>query len=153
MIYMYVKPSEAVDLLLTACQRDPFQMQNYLATESTDLAEKYELAGRSFKHLITRLDALLMVLKSCRSRTCRKPWESLHPRGKVATLSEALDPKFDAFYNEQPKVSFSSCVMGHIVSEEGPQNVDMWPDSLAAVFAGGVEQQPLQDRGHWSWWT
>lgn len=100
-------------------------MQNLLANGYEFLAEHYKLVGRSFEHLVTRLDALLMVLKSCRGETCRTPWSVLHPDGAVSSLKEALSHEFDAFYKHQPKVGFTSCPMGHIVEEEGPQTVNV----------------------------
>lgn len=33
--------------------------------------------------LLNRLDALLLVLKSCTGRLCTNPWETLHPIGDV----------------------------------------------------------------------
>jgi arylsulfatase A-like enzyme len=44
--------------------------------------------------LVNRLDALLVVLKSCRAETCRDPWQVLHPYDDdVKTLDDALDAK------------------------------------------------------------
>lgn len=71
--------------------------------------------------LVARLDGLMMVMKSCKGSTCRRPWEVLHPQGDVRTLDEALDARFDAFYMAQPRVSFSQCEPGYIPAAEGPQ--------------------------------
>ncbi|EGP88164.1 uncharacterized protein MYCGRDRAFT_40096 [Zymoseptoria tritici IPO323] len=111
---------------------DPYQMQNYLDANSAELAENYEIADCSFAQLISRLDALLMVLKSCKAKSCQKPWSTLHPAGEVTSLKDALHPKFDGFYEQQSKVSFSSCAMGYIISEEGPQEVNVWNDGAHA---------------------
>lgn len=124
-------------------QRDPFQMQNLLDRDYESLSENYTLAHRPFKHLITRLDALLMVLKSCKAETCRKPWTVLHPDGSARNLKEALSAKYDAFYERQSKVAFNSCVMGHIVEEEGPQDVHVWHEDEWAMGPVGREQQIL----------
>ncbi|KAI8882863.1 alkaline phosphatase-like protein [Backusella circina FSU 941] len=44
--------------------------------------------------LVNRLDALLVVLKTCRAETCRDPWRVLHPNDEnVKTLADALDRK------------------------------------------------------------
>lgn len=107
-------------------------MQNYLDANSAELAENYEIADCSFAQLISRLDALLMVLKSCKAKSCQKPWSTLHPAGEVTSLKDALHPKFDGFYEQQSKVSFSSCAMGYIISEEGPQEVNVWNDGAHA---------------------
>jgi N-acetylglucosamine-6-sulfatase len=78
--------------------------------------------GHSIPALTARLDALLLVLKSCRASTCHDPWLALHPWGDVTSLPEALDPKFDDFYEkQQPKVAFSECELGYLVAAEGPQ--------------------------------
>jgi N-acetylglucosamine-6-sulfatase len=71
--------------------------------------------------LWSRLDALMMVMKSCKGQTCIEPWKGLHPNGDVRSLDDALDEKFDDFYREQRKVSFERCEAGYIVEAEGPQ--------------------------------
>jgi hypothetical protein len=51
-----------------------------------------------------------------------KPWETLHPEGRVHTLEDALSPRFDYFYEvEQTRVSFNRCEPGYIIDAEGPQ--------------------------------
>lgn len=129
-------------------------MHNYLAKESGHLASDYKLAGRPFKQIVSRLDSLLMVLKSCKAKSCHRPWSTLHPDGDVRTLKDALHTTFDVFYKEQPRVSFSSCQLGYLVAEEGPQDVNVWSE-------GDGSQQPLvaskqksfQYDGDWSLWT
>lgn len=82
----------------------------------------------------SRLDALLMVLKSCKARSCTHPWGEIHPGGEVQSLKEALNPEFDSFYATQPKIKFEECVSGYILGAEGPTNVnqlylkDGWAD-------------------------
>ena len=90
------------------------------------LTSDYEIFGRPFEHIVSRLDSLLMVLKSCKAQTCHNPWKALHPLGDIQILKEALDESYDAFYKDQPKVSFDSCEMGYIVDAEGPQHVNAW---------------------------
>ena len=71
--------------------------------------------------LISRLDALLLVLKTCRGNTCIQPWRVLHPDGEVSDLTDALREEYDFFYEqEQQKVSFSRCEKGYILDAEGP---------------------------------
>lgn len=67
----------------------------------------------------------MMVLKSCKGGTCVEPWKVLHPQGDVTSLSDALRVRFDAFYEEQVKVSFNRCELGYIIDAEGPQAVDV----------------------------
>ncbi|OAA80225.1 Arylsulfatase [Akanthomyces lecanii RCEF 1005] len=72
--------------------------------------------------LESRLDALLLVLKSCKAKTCIQPWTALHPGGKVNSLPDAMDPKYDEFYQKQQhRVSYNWCDKGYIVAAEGPQ--------------------------------
>ncbi|PVI05897.1 putative arylsulfatase [Periconia macrospinosa] len=93
---------------------DPGQMDNLWDTENDDCDFPPE-------RLQPRLDALLMVLKSCKGDVCVHPWKSIHPLGNVNTLKDAMSPEFDAFYASQPEVSFSECAMGYFPSAEGPQ--------------------------------
>jgi hypothetical protein len=80
-----------------------------------------EFYGRPKSQVIARLDALLMVLKSCKGEQCTKPWLSLHPGGKVQNLAQALHERLDGFYAKQPKVSYSDCKLGYLIPFEGPQ--------------------------------
>jgi N-acetylglucosamine-6-sulfatase len=66
-----------------------------------------------------------MVTKSCKGRTCTDPWSVIHPAGDVKTLREALDTRFDAFYETEVKerVRFERCELGYILASEGPQQV------------------------------
>lgn len=80
-----------------------------------------KLLGVTIKQLASRLDALLYVLKSCRGDSCRQPWHALMPNTTVNSLSDALDSSYNSFFSGVPKVSFSACEAGYIVSAEGPQ--------------------------------
>ncbi|KAB8268617.1 alkaline-phosphatase-like protein [Aspergillus minisclerotigenes] len=92
---------------------DPYQMNNlYNSTE--------KVLGVSMKKLEHRLDALTLVLKTCKAKTCQRPWEALHPDGKVKTLVDALDSKYDDFYSKQNRVKFNECSRGYIVTNEYP---------------------------------
>jgi N-acetylglucosamine-6-sulfatase len=86
----------------------------------------YKIANRELPQIIARLDALMLVLKSCEGDACRYPWRQLHPAGEVNSLADALDYGFDIFYTDQPKVSFSSCEDGYMISAEGPQNFSIY---------------------------
>lgn len=89
-----------------------------LATVSAPASEKFSL-----DRILPRLDALLMVLKTCTGRTCRHPWESLHPDGDVRNLREAMEGRFDGFYEGLEKVQFGKCERGYILGSEGPVDV------------------------------
>ena len=84
------------------------------------------LLGYPLTQVTARLDAVLMVLKSCKGQQCTMPWTILHPDGKVHNLRDALNPWYDGFYATQAKVSFSSCELGYILAAEGPQEVHVY---------------------------
>ncbi|KAK4499656.1 hypothetical protein PRZ48_010174 [Zasmidium cellare] len=132
-------------------KRDPNQLDNLFEEKNFHLAEEFSIAGRPFKQIHDRIDSLLLVLKSCKGKSCHSPWSVLHPDDAAGSLKDALRPKFDAFYKEQPKVSFSSCQLGYLKSEEGPQDANVW-DNFQYAKPGG-KQVPFQYEGHWSWWT
>lgn len=75
------------------------------------------------ERLIGRLDALMMVLKSCKGDDCARPWGAIHPRGGVRSLADAMNPLFDKFYEEAVRVRFDRCEAGYIIDAEGPQTI------------------------------
>lgn len=101
----------------------------------------------------------MMVLKSCKGRTCVEPWRELHPSGDVNSLLESLKPEFDVFYQDQPKVSFSDCKVAYFPEFEGPMEVNKfkkdaeeawwWPKELKRDVSNGDNKY----RGRWSHWT
>lgn len=87
---------------------------------NSDLGQDRTSSAHSLGHLLPRLDALLMVLKTCTGRICTHPWETLHPLKDVNNLSDALDKKFDHFYEEKvERVEFEKCEKGYILESEG----------------------------------
>ncbi|KAK4186296.1 alkaline-phosphatase-like protein [Podospora australis] len=116
---------------------DPYQINNLLHESAKPPAT---LLGVPFNKVISRLDALLFVLKSCKGQTCIRPWQALHPAGNVLNLHDALGARFDVFYEQQQKkVSFNRCELGYIVDAEGPQF-----ETEGLVYRHGVR---------WSEWT
>ncbi|KAJ5403489.1 arylsulfatase [Penicillium cosmopolitanum] len=111
---------------------DPYELNNLYVTSDSpgNLNEGREILGVSLAKVIHRLDALLLVLKSCQGQTCIRPWDVLHPEGKVETIVDALDAKYDEFYNVQSKVSFSRCEFGYILDAEGPQTALTYRDGI-----------------------
>lgn len=80
------------------------------------------LDGVPLRKMVSRLDSLLFVLKSCRAETCIRPWEALHPGGDVGNLADALSPRWDRFYETRARsVRFDRCEMGFLLDAEGPQ--------------------------------
>jgi hypothetical protein len=115
--------------------KDPHELHNLYPDRSTTGPEA-RLLGYPLSTVIDRLDALIMVLKSCKGSVCVKPWKTLHPQGRVHTLKDALSSRFDQFYAAQVKVEFNWCAAGYIIEAEGPQD--------AYSYRAGVD---------WSHWT
>lgn len=95
-----------------------------------DASSPYTLAGRLLGDVLTRLNALVMVLKTCSGRSCTRPWESLHTDGSIRTLKQALNPRFDSFYRDQPQMWFSDCPEAYIAEMESQEPVGKHPGEL-----------------------
>ncbi|KAI0023547.1 arylsulfatase [Xylariomycetidae sp. FL0641] len=116
---------------------DPAQMDNLLA--STAASEKL-MAKRPLPAVLSRLDALLLVMKTCAGATCRAPWRQLHPFGDVDSLADAISPEFDPYYDTLPRVEFDFCADGYLPGAEGP--------------AWGSQGVPyLRDGARWEDWV
>lgn len=104
-------------------QTDRYQLNNLLDPSSLASGKTpASLLGVAFQKVVARLDSLLFILKSCKGKTCIRPWEALHPAGNVQNLHDALSSKFDTFYEKgQRRVKFDRCERGYIVDAEGPQ--------------------------------
>lgn len=72
----------------------------------TNLAEA-EVRSDTLVNLQHRLDALLLVLKTCVGDVCRNPWKSVFPDGSVSSLKAALAKSFDGYFADLPKVKYS----------------------------------------------
>lgn len=93
---------------------DPYELTNL--ANSTDAAHQ---------RVSSRLNALLMVMKSCEADTCRDPWSVIQPpqadgAWRVSCLSEALDPAYDDFFAGIPEVTIAECVQYQLASNERP---------------------------------
>ncbi|KAF5973854.1 putative arylsulfatase [Fusarium bulbicola] len=98
---------------------DPGQLNNLFPHDNAKASTT--LLGTTTGQVLNRLDALMLVLKSCKGNTCIEPWNILHPEGGVTSLKDALQAKFNAFYKEQVKVRFDRCEYGYLIDAEGPQ--------------------------------
>lgn len=122
---------------------DPGQMDNLLLSSST--TDTLIPGLGSITSVASRLDALLLVLKSCKGDSCRYPWASLHPNGGVKSLGAAMKEKYDAFYEEeQAKVGFSRCELGYLIDAEGAQF-----ETDGEVY----RELMLRDGAEWSEWV
>lgn len=103
-------------------QNDPYQLKNlYFTNANSKGRDQTVFFGRPLSQVLTRLDALTMVLKTCKSEGCVKPWKLLHPAGDVTNLKDAVHRKFDDFYeNDVPKVKYDHCAQGFFLELEGP---------------------------------
>ena len=99
------------------------------------------------ENLQNRLDALALVLKTCKASTCQIPWLALHPGGRVHTIKDALSPDFDQFYSNQPKVSFADCPAGYFLDQEQPTRYHEFNGSTA-----GGKRYVSQDDDYLKWW-
>lgn len=106
--------------------KDPYELENLY--EQTNFTITYFAESKwrmpmtmPMNALLPRLDALLMVLKTCKGSDCVQPWKVLHPTGDVDSLHDALDGKFDDFYAQQESVEFTRCEKGYILESELPE--------------------------------
>ncbi len=67
-------------------------------------------ADNSAVPLPCRLDALLSALSKGKGGQLTNPWPIIHPDNAVTSLSQALDPKHDAYYRKLPKFKFLNCL-------------------------------------------
>ncbi|KAF8849477.1 Arylsulphatase [Acephala macrosclerotiorum] len=128
---------------------DPGQMHNLLSSSSSHSSSSNPIlvAGLPIQKVVSRLDALLFVMKSCKGATCRRPWEELHPDGDVSTLQDALASEYDYFYEVEVeqngmKVEYNFCANGYLVEAEG------------AMWEHGSKKEMLQRGGlKWDAWV
>lgn len=92
------------------------------AYEMTNLARADNIST-AHQRVINRLNALLMVTKSCEQERCRDPWAQLVPDNSSSTLYslvQALDPAYDAFFEDFEKVQFDTCMQYQYAPNETP---------------------------------
>ncbi|KAI0471555.1 arylsulfatase [Xylariaceae sp. FL0804] len=108
---------------------DPYELTNLAATATR----------QAHAHLINRLNALLMVTKSCEQNACRDPWSLLQPpvsgggSANLTSLVQALDASHDDFFSAFERVTFQTCLQVQQVENEGPY----FPE-LSALAGGGL---------------
>ncbi|KAI1848573.1 hypothetical protein JX265_011573 [Neoarthrinium moseri] len=103
---------------------DPVQMNNLYGASGI-------INGWDLSKLTPRIDGLLLTLKACKGQVCTRPWETLHPRGDVNSLRDAMRHEFDRFYLEQQeKVTFTACKNGYLAEFEGALQPVVYPGNL-----------------------
>ncbi|TPX15448.1 uncharacterized protein E0L32_004428 [Thyridium curvatum] len=108
-LYSYWCTGE-VELYNTA--KDPYELTNLALNPTPEVQQ-----------LLNRLNAILLVTKSCEGGTCRQPWGLLQPNDKpneIVSLKQAMDPKYDVFFAKFPKVNFKECLAVQDVANEQP---------------------------------
>jgi hypothetical protein len=94
---------------------DPYEMTNLAKSTDPDIVR-----------VMSRLNALLMVMKSCETDACRNPWSVVQPprltanATTVSSLAEALDPAYDDFFASIPAVSITECMHYQFAANEVP---------------------------------
>jgi len=92
-------------------------------------ADPYELVNLAhepeYARIVNRLNALLMVTKSCETNSCRDPWSLLKPSSDsdsapLVSFAQALDEEYDSFFENFAKVSFDTCLIVQLDSNETP---------------------------------
>ncbi|KAF5676726.1 arylsulfatase precursor [Fusarium denticulatum] len=113
---------------------DPYELKNLANSGHTQI-----------KRVKSRLNALLLVMKSCTKSTCRDPWSVIQPPShlrkgkKVKTLDDALESKYDDYYSSFPLVTIDECLEYQYAPNERP----FWPPE--AEFGLGLEYRNPTD--------
>lgn len=89
----------------------------------------------------------MMVLKDCKDSACTRPWHVLHPKGDINSLEHALNEWLDTFYDEQPKMWFSSCELGYIPEAESQEQVSPFTEG------GRLRKQTFDFGDDWVMYT
>ncbi|KAL8386854.1 hypothetical protein RB595_010342 [Gaeumannomyces hyphopodioides] len=91
---------------------------------AADPHELTNLAGSAaHARVLDRLNALLLVTKSCAEGSCRDPWAVFSPGDglpAIATMAQAMDARYDVFFAGFPRVHFNSCMQYQDVANEMP---------------------------------
>ncbi|POS75657.1 arylsulfatase [Diaporthe helianthi] len=94
---------------------DPYEMTNLAGSTDPEVLR-----------VMSRLNALLMVMKSCETDACRHPWGVIQPPRltginiTVSTLAQALDPAYDEFFASIPAVTIAECMQYQFAANEIP---------------------------------
>ncbi|KAI0021148.1 arylsulfatase [Xylariomycetidae sp. FL0641] len=78
------------------------------------------------QRVLNRLNAILLVTKSCEGDTCRDPWSVLQPpnlpegAAPIASLPAAMAKEYDEFFAGLPEVHFRECMLYQDEENEMP---------------------------------
>lgn len=101
---------------------DPYELNPIAANSSTETAR-----------LTSRLNGLMLLLKTCIGDSCRAPWSVLHGDGSVKSLTDALNPKYDLYYASLPSVHFDTCASQYNLQNEAPHFSSNYSTTLAEL--------------------
>lgn len=95
---------------------DPYELTNLARGDNISTTDQ---------RVINRLNALLMVTKSCEQDRCRDPWAQLIPDNSSSvspftSLVGALDPTYDDFFENFETVQFDTCMQYQWADNETP---------------------------------
>ena len=139
---------------------DPYQMSNLHPNAPAEDGQQNPfqaghntILGRPIPQLVHRLDAIILVQKTCKQDECRNPWSQLHTDGSVANLLDALDEKYDSMYtrlHEIGKVEWEHCYEGdkytlYLKSNERP----LWEDVKDEVLGDETRKFRRWDSELW----
>lgn len=89
-------------------------MNNLIADLNNDVSTAYYKSSSSQSHRVaSRMDALLLYLKTCKGVGCRTSWDHLFPYGEVTSMAQAVDTKYDNYFDRLPKVQLQGCDNGY----------------------------------------
>jgi len=94
----------------------------HTTTDEWELRNIADSKEPEHQRAFTRLNAILMVTKSCEKGSCRDPWAVFQlPSGKkLSSFEEAMLPEYDSFFNKFPRVSFQECLQFQSAENEAP---------------------------------
>jgi hypothetical protein len=115
------------------------------------------LLGRPTQQLLHRLDAMILVQKTCKMNVCREPWAQFHPDGDVKNLIDALDSKYDELYarvHEAGTVGWEHCYGDDQATLYNLDNErPLWKDVKKKVMQNETIQLKRNGAENWEEWT
>lgn len=112
------------DAELYDTSNDPYELTNLVHTSNATYAS-----------MVNRLNALLMVTKSCETDACRDPWSLLEVANgtTVISLTDAMSSDHDDFFADFEKVQFDTCLQVQLDTNEAP-----YFPPLSEALGGGL---------------
>uniref|UniRef100_A0A0W0EVU3 Putative arylsulfatase n=1 Tax=Moniliophthora roreri TaxID=221103 RepID=A0A0W0EVU3_MONRR len=109
---------------------DSYQLTNLASNDDSTIS--FQFASPDYTRLASRLDALLVVLKTCVGDTCRNPWGAIFPAGEASGLIESLDTQYDTYFDSLPKFGYRLCQFGYFEEDAAGQvEFPRWNAGLA----------------------